>query len=371
MPPSTLARAAVLLLACATACAEDATVFKPGFQYTGEVFADVHGGIERGAVYTGLAHAQLDFDLAPWKAQLDLYAPHGDSATARRVGDFSVLSNIDGVHQVRVHDAWLERALGGGSLRAGLVAADDEFWGSANAMLFVSSAFGAPSVVSGNLPQPPIFPQGLLGARFAYALDATRTLRVEVLDGDGGDLARDNRHGLDVDLGQGALAVAELEQVDDPNAPERGHWRLGAFYHSGVFADPAGPARRGVLGAVATLDHALTERASAFVRGGAASRGQTLVPWSIECGVERRSLIGASDTAGLGVAYVALDPRLAESALGARHRREAIVEATLSYPLLPRMVLQPDLQYIIDPSGDARARNALVVGLRASLAFDE
>jgi porin len=359
---------AVAMTASALAAAEESAEGPAlAFDYTGEAFANVDGGVSTGSVYSGLAQLSLQLERGEWATHADLYAPHGGDLSEERVGDFSVLSNIVAVHQVRLHEAWLQRTLGGLSLRGGILAADTEFWGDDDANVFISSAFGAPSVISGNLPNPAIFPQGVLGARAAFDLGDAGTWRVAVLDGDGGDPASENRHGLDISLGQGALLVAEYERQVAPESGGKNHVRIGAFYHTGDFVTRDGGSSSGNLGFLGVLDHAVDERLSLFARAGFAQRDRSTVPWSVEAGLNVAPAFGAHDRLGLAVAWVDLASLPDATAAPSGLRREAVLEGTLQWPLGETVAIQPDVQYIVDPGGTEHARNALVVGLRVSV----
>lgn len=359
-------------VAASPACAEDAqpaakSGFSHAFVYTGEVFADVHGGLQRGATYTGLAQLSLDWADADWLAHTDIYMPHGESFNRRYVGGFSDVSNIDAVHQLRVHELWAQRTFGRVSLRTGLLAADTEFWGPGTANLFISSAFGAPSVVSGDLPNSPIFPQGVLGARLAFDLEHAGTLRLAVLDGDGGDQASVNRHGLHISLDEGALLLAEYQRVIDRDGEKKTDVRLAAYYHTGTFTNTQGDRVRGNSGFIGSMDHALDARLSVFARVGAALSDRSVVPWSVETGFNLRPVFGTGDKLGVGLAYVDLNGSTAITSKATPLRREVILESTLDWPISKSLDLQPEVQYIIDPGGTAAAHNARVVGLRATV----
>jgi porin len=122
-----------VLLAClpfaalATNPPNDAAGFANTINYTGEVFADISGGKRRGGVFTGLVQDSMAWRAGSWAAHSDPYFLHGDSLSRHDVGDFSVVSNIDAVHQLRLHELWLQRKFGKTSLRLGLIAADTEF----------------------------------------------------------------------------------------------------------------------------------------------------------------------------------------------------------------------------------------------------
>ncbi len=361
--------ASTLAFAPARASADEPTGSSYHINYTGEVFADLRGGIREGAVYTGLLQGTLDWNWRGWTAHADAYLPHGDSLTKRDTGDFSVVSNIDGVHQLRIHELWGERRNGKLSMRLGLLAADTEFWGSDTAALFVSSAFGAPSVVSGNLPHPPIFPQGVPGLRLAFDADRNDTWRLAVLDGDGGDPAGFNRHGLRFPLDHGALAVFEDQHLFGNPAAPWANARVGVIFHGGDFATTRGTTAHGTWGAVAAIDLSIDEHRVWFARLGCAQHDRSTVPWSVETGLNLGGVLGEKNLLGLGFAYVDLNGDLHTADNPDGLRRELIAEATLSIPLDERMTLQPDLQYIIDPGGTAGAHNALVAGLRVNIAL--
>jgi porin len=365
---------AMLLTALALGCAacanaDEVTGAVYRFNYTGEAFADVSGGMSRGVVYTGLLQGTLDWHWGSWTAHGDAYFPHGDSLTQHHVGDFSVVSNIDAVHQLRLHELWGQRQIGPASVRVGLLAADTEFWGSDTAALFISSAFGAPSVVSGNLPHSPIFPQGVLGARASFDLGKNDTLRIAVLDGDGGDPASANRHGLRIDFNHGALLAVEDQHLFGNVAAPMASARLGAFFRTRDSFDIAGPSARGSWGMLGVIDYTINKRLVWFARAGIAEHDRSTVPWSVETGFNVGAAFAPRNTFGLALAYVDLNGHLQtpDNPPGLRH--EVIVESMLNIWLDERFTLQPDLQYIIDPGGTAAARNALVLGLRVNVAL--
>jgi porin len=360
-----------VLLAClpfaalATNPANDAAGFANTINYTGEAFADISGGKRRGGVFTGLLQDSIAWRAGSWAAHSDVYFPHGDSLSRHDVGDFSVVSNIDAVHQLRLHELWLQRTFGHASLRVGLVAADTEFWGSDTASVFISSAFGAPSVISGNLPHPPIFPQGVLGVRGDWALNKADTLRIAVLNGDGGDPASANRHGLRLNLDRGALLLIEQQhRFGAANAPT-GTARFGAFFHSDAVLNEGGRAR-GNWGLVGLIDHKVTERLTWFGRAGIARKDRSTVPWSVETGLNLSGVIAERNTLGIGVAYVDLNTPTRQQVDAPILRHEIIVETTLTIPINKQVALQPDLQYVVDPGGTAKAKDAIVIGLRVN-----
>jgi porin len=85
--------------------------------YTGEIFWNLDGGIQKGNDYRGDFSLQLELDTQTaglWKNglfYLHLQEQHGYGITARYVGDFQVLSNIDADDFKQVSEFWYKHAI--------------------------------------------------------------------------------------------------------------------------------------------------------------------------------------------------------------------------------------------------------------------
>src|SRR4051812_35208743 len=100
--------------------------------YTGEILANVSGGLRRGAIYEGLLEMAIDFDTARlglWNGGL-LHAssiyPHGSGLSEKYVGDLMALSNIDAYDSIRLYDFWFQQTFWDGkfSFKVGQLLAD-------------------------------------------------------------------------------------------------------------------------------------------------------------------------------------------------------------------------------------------------------
>lgn len=343
-----------------------------GLDYCVEVMLNADGGLATGAITAGLVNLKLDYQGEKMHVHANLLGPHGGGLTAEKVGDFSVISNIDTVDDPRLQELWSEVALrDASSLRLGMLAADTEFWGTEYGGLFINSVFGAPTHVSGNLPGPSIFPVATLGLRWDMEFASGTVLRAAVLDGDAGDPEGDNHYGLGVKLDEGALILFEVQDDRGNRFGGTNTIRLGAFVHSGHFQGEDGEVERGNWGLLAVVDQALTQRLGWFGRLTLANAVRSRAPFSVETGINLHEFMGSSGTFGVGLAYVELNGRLAaldEPAL-AHLTRELILELTFEAPLGKHFALQPDLQYIVSPGGDEEVDDALVVGLRGKLSL--
>lgn len=353
--------------------AEQTEGFSASLDYWVEGLSNVAGGQRSKTITAGLANLNLDYKLGGITAHANIYGPHGSGLTEESVGDFSVISNIDTTDDPRLQELWMEGAFGeASSLRFGMLAADTEFWGTEYGGLFINSVFGAPTSVSGNLPGSSIFPVATLGVRYARTLASGTTLRAAVLDGDAGDPADDNRYGLDVSLGEGALILFEAQADRTNRFGGTNTLRLSTFGHTSDFTNEHGETVSGSWGFVTVVDWALSKRVGWFGRLTFAEKTRSLAPLSLETGIHLAELGGGPGVLGIGLAYVDLNGTMAAlDDPSLRLDREGIVEVTYEIPLGEYFALQPDLQYVLSPGGDASVDDALVVGLRAkaSLAF--
>ncbi len=374
--------------------------------YIGEVQGNPTGGIEHGIIYDGVFNVPLDIDLDRLTHGLtpDLVLHtnalwiHGQGLSTRKVGDFSNVSNIAGYNTVRLQELWLEQSFWRKrvSIRLGILAADAEFFTSTTSSLFINGTFGAFTFVGANLPDPPVYPVAVPGIRLAVAPVSFLSFQVGVYGGDSGGSQDQNNHGTNFNLrsGDGALVFGEVAYTVNQSPGDRGlqsTYKLGSFVHTGsrnfsTFDSQArnvlgvGPIKdRGTnFGVYGIADQQLYKAGgrtvSAFARVGGAPSDSNFVNFYADGGfnftgfVPRRLL----DVAGLALAYSSVsgdfsDGQRAQGLPG--FSNETVLEATYRVNLAPWWSVQPDLQYVFNPSGQDGSHDALVLGVRTSVAF--
>jgi porin len=396
--------------------------------YTGEVFANVQGGIKRGASYDGLFLPQIDIDLDKlmgWHGasfRVSMIQAHGPSMTEGWVGN---LMNVSGVVAVppatRLYNLWLQQNLFDDvlSVRAGLMNVDAEFMTSLTASLFVNTTFGWPSWTGFDLP----------GGGPAYPLSAP-AVRVKlqpapegyyaqaaVFSGDptghsgSNSLSTGLPSGTVISFTGGAFIIAEtgyaVNQGKDAKGPPMA-FKLGGWYAtSSHFQDQrfdtvgislASPASNGApfnhvgdWGIYGVADASLyrTEDGgglSAFARIGGSPSAQNLISFYADGGLTYKGLIPGrdDDTAGIGFGFTRIgnnargfdqDVRVFTNPFFPVRNNELMLDLTYQIQLTPWMTLQPDLQRIFRPGGNvlnpdgSPRKDALVLGLRSSLTF--
>lgn len=398
-----------------------------------EVLGNLSGGVRQGAIYEGRLEllATLDLDkLLSWpNATLHANAyqirGRGRGLSANDLGNnLLVASNIEATHSTRLFDLWLEQLLWNGtvSVRAGQIAADDEFFISQYASSFINATFGWPAIMASDLPSGgPAYPLATPGIRIKYAASNALSFQAALFNGDPagagiGDPQQRDASGTSFRIGDNSFVIAEANYAINQDSNATGlaaSYKLGAWFHSGSFADQrfdntgqslAAPTSTGTpaqhdgdYGLYGVVDQMLwrepdtPERGvSMFIRLSAAPQDRNPISVYGDLGLTLTDPLPgrAADLVGIAVGFAGISQRA--RALDADERRfsgipnpvrnsEAVMEATYRYQLSPWLALQPDLQLIRHPGAGAvspaslsatqRVPNAFVLGLRSSIIF--
>lgn len=295
--------------------------------YASEVFASP--GLDDRVVVAGLAMLAVDVDLGEgthdtlgWLRVSGL-AIHGDGISSELMDVYGVSNNV-AENDVRLFEAWYEQPFGDAAVRAGLLAADQEFILARHGTALLNATFGIISQVPVNAG-PPVYPIAAPGVSARYER-AQLTLRAAVFDA---DPASD--HGLPEEFDDDALVMSEIELW--------GTLKLGAWDHS----------ERGA-GTYAIADRRIAPRTGAFTRVGLAPDAP--VSLYIDSGIRLGPHRGM-DFASVGLAF-------ARTQMGA----QTAVELTYQLQLLGWLSIQPDLQLLLLPD-----RTAGIVATRVIVAL--
>jgi len=365
-------------------------------EYTGEVFANLSGGIKTGAAYEGLLRLSLQLDLAQllcWKRATvygSMLYPAGEGLTDQYTGDLNRLSNIDAYDSVRLFELWFQQKLFGDlfSIRIGQIAADQEFYQSTTSNLFINSCFGTFPTISFNT-ELPIYPVGGLGIRLEYRPSSSATVRAAVLDSEPGIQDLNDKHGIAFHLNPaaGVIFIAEGVYQVSPTKENRGiagTYTIGGFYDSRQFSgDFVHPVHASNGGLYAIIDQ-VVYRAKPYIDEKSGNQGlsiftscsfaptdRNLVSFYADCGCNYIGLVPGreNDIAGVAVSYTRLSDELVENGRPIQSGHETVIEATYRLQLNDHLYLQPDVQYILYPGGFGAHSNALVSGLRFDFTF--
>jgi porin len=397
--------------------------------YTAEVFANVQGGIKRGAAYDGLFLPQVDVDLdklVGWNGasfRVSMIQGHGPSLSQGWVGN---LMNVSGIIAVppatRLYNLWLQQNIFDDALsvRIGVMNVDAEFMTSQTASQFMNTTFGWPEWTGADLPGGgPAYPLSGPGVRVRIKPGPEGfSLQAAVFDGDPTGHNGSNSPSTNIPSGTvisftgGAFIIAEIDyalnQAKDAAGPPMAI-KLGGWYDtSNQFQDQryatdglslANPASTGIplnhignWGVYGIVDASLYQAKdggglSGFLRiGGGTPNDRNLISLYVDSGLTYRGLIPGrdNDTAGVAIGYARIgnnargldrDIEVYSNPLVPVRNQEIVLELTYQAQITPWMTLQPDIQYVINPDGrvlnpnSSIRANALVLGLRSALTF--
>ena len=350
--------------------------------YTAEAWTTLGSTAASGTAYLDNLDAVLEADLealAGWddtRAVVYALYNNGTEFGGRYIGDLQGLSNIEtGVSAVRLFEAYVETGLGArGSLLMGLYDLNSEFDALDSSSLFIHSAHGiGTEIAQTGHNGPSIFPVSSLAVRLDWRWGNGWLTRAAVLDAVPGDPEHPAHTTIDLGDGEGALLVAEAER-------RTGSARLlgGAWRYTAPFSDSLESARLGSA-YEARGNHGAYLRGewqpgtwSFFARLGWAAPRFNAIEWYAGAGAVYAGgwTLRAEDRIGLAFALAEVSDRFRQArALEGDPvaSRELAIELTYEMPFGDRLVLQPDLQYIVNPGLSESADSAWAVGLRAVL----
>jgi porin len=360
-----------------TALALTAGVARAEVEYdavlTTDLLDNTSGGLRQGARLMG----NLDLSAAwtgdnGWEGFAYVLADAGGGFSETYSGDAQVVSNIDAPAGTRLFEAWVRKTGGDGrwSLSGGLINLNGMFDVQEAGTLFLGASHGIGPDYSQSGPS--IFPFSALGVVGEWQASDTLRLRAGLFDGVVGDPKHQTSFiGVKLDEDEGAHWVVEAEQGFDG-----GYLKLGAWTYTAPAERLDGTGlSRGNSGYYAQVKYDLyrpdpdSDRGVAgWVRVGAANKDvQPIEAYAGGGLVWTAPFKGRdADAVGTAVAHARFGRPYAQS-LGADLKPETIYEMSYRYALSDSLSVQPDIQYISHPSGDAGTQDALVVGLRLRL----
>ncbi len=343
---SFLSTMAVLLAAHAQTKEQNPFSFEGS--YVGDAYYNATGGLKTGSGFMGMGNIKVGFDTgkAHWWQGGSFFingaSIHGKSLAKSYLGDMQVASNIDAGEHAYLHELWFSQQFGAVSFMLGLQDLNAGFMVSEGAGEFINSSFGVPPVIATGI-QAPIFPLTGLGLTARWNINERWAIQAALFDGNQTDFDH-NPHNIRWNLSKddGLLTMGEVH-LD-------GRFKMGAYYHS---ADEN-------YGFYALVDQQVSEHLGLFGQLTVAPKNKNKNNYSL--GIGANYLIGGRHAAGLATTHAGLHQ--------ASHKHETAIELYYKYTFSDNIALQPDIQYIINPSGsETKLNNALVGMLRLHINF--
>ncbi|PKL81868.1 MAG: hypothetical protein CVV24_13020 [Ignavibacteriae bacterium HGW-Ignavibacteriae-3] len=349
-------------------------LISPAASYIGEFASNLSGGKERGTVYLGIINLSagislLDFGL--WnngKIYINGALTHGAAPSEKLLGDLQVVSNIEAGNRIYFHELWYKHSIGNAEFTIGLQDLNAEFLISEYADSFINSSFGIPSLISGNIPVP-IFPLTSLGITGKFYFSENFIFQAAVYDGSPGS-TDSNPHNMNWSLKKddGALIFTEMQYSTLINN-KPGSFKIGGYYHTGLRqngeeGDFPVTIFNNNYGFYLIADQLIWESKN---RSGLGLFAQLAFSpekinqenYYIGAGFNYTGILssGGEDVLGLSFAHAGLKK--------INNNGETTVEFFYKTQLAENIFIQPDIQYIINPSGtDIKLDNSFAMILR-------
>jgi Carbohydrate-selective porin len=344
--------------------------------YVGENVFNLSGGIKTGYNYLGFANLNLTFDTE--KAGLWIHGEffinaantHGKTPSENMFGDLQIASNIEAGNHTYLQELWYRHHLEKVELTVGLQDMNAEFVNTENGGLFLNSSFGIPPTFSLNL-HAPIFPLTSLGITAKWQISDRFIWLNGVYDGTPTDFGK-NPYNINWQFkkGDGILGVSELQYLSQ-NKQWPGTYKLGIFAHNHViertFSNLPDSLDTNTWGLYGIIDQQIwqlnNKKINGFLQIGYSPSEVSANDFYLGAGMNFTGFLCKTHDDELGIA-------IAHAHLAHANESETAIELTWHKPLLRYFYLQPDIQYIIHPSGKSSGlKDVLAAFLRFGFEF--
>ncbi|MEP0987492.1 carbohydrate porin [Ekhidna sp.] len=377
--------------------------------YSGLPWYNAKGGLESGFVYMDNIDitAKINFDeVFNWKDNLSLFVyglgNHGGQAT-ELMGDFQVASNIEAVETWRLFEIWMQQNFFNDrlSILAGLYDLNSEFDVLRPGTLFINSSFGigAEYAQSGQ-NGPSIFPVSSLGIRMASFVGDRTRIRLAILDGVPGDPNNIESNEINISTEDGALIATEIsiytskDFSEDQKSMERSYEtrrrkvgrehdvykkdkvNIGGWFYTAEFqtVESSPEMDRGNFGAYIGAQKyiPLNEKEdyiAFFARFGVANSRFNRLGSALSGGFVMSNPVSVFDD-NFGIAFSSgFNGSNFQEIQQSNETTETVIEFTYSLPIKSWIMLQPDLQYLVNPSTQQELQNPLSFAMLIQLSF--
>lgn len=350
----------------------------------GGLFSNFRGGLDQGTSYVGRVHFTISLNTeyaGLWKNGEFFFNGvnmHGGNPTAKYIGDFQPISRNEAApERTGLFELWYKHRFTNGFVLIGQHDMNTSMGTSAYAGQSINSAFGMnPSITPNAGNAFSIFPRTMPTIYAQYRNlkfgQTSVTLQGAVYLGFAEDFEND-RYNVKWNLDGSTHSRFEAHFIR-----KRGIIKLGAMYHSGAFPsvlDADLEVRRNVGFYLITDQLILPEDDESdqglgvFLQLGSAPGEQNLVPLFFSTGINYKGLLEGRDRDNLflGLVISSINNDVVRTMNTDNSR--SIIEANYAIAIGDHLVIQPDLQYLINPGANPLLKNSFSGLLRFSITY--
>jgi porin len=310
----------------------------------------------------------------------DFYNHNGPDSSAVDTGDFQAYSNIDADGRTELAELWYRQDLFDGrvGIKVGKVEANADFAYVEHGGEFIHSSPGfSPTILAF-----PSYPDPATAVIVFTHLCDWLYANVGLFDGALQEGYLTGTRGPGTFLGKPAdlFAIGEAGLLWELAGGKPGRLGVGGWGHTGTFDRFDGGTDHGTAGWYVVLDQVLTREQpevendeqglAMFAQLAGSDDDVAEADWHVGCGCRYVGLLPTrdDDITGVMASYVHFsDPARAAGVFDEDY--ELAIEAFHRVQVTPWIALKPDLQYIVNPGGDADVNDAVVGTLRIEVVF--
>lgn len=327
--------------------------------YKGDFLHNFHGGLSNSSSFNGLAAARLEIDterLSWWRGGsivMNIANSHGNKPSQNIVGDFQGVVNTEAGYRSFFQELYISQHFAAFTIKFGIQELNTTFASNPFGDMFINSSFGVHPAFGDNLPSS-IYPYMGLGLTGEYKITDVHHVKAGAFDGDNELLVIEPaRARLPFSGKNGIFCVAEyhLEQHSGERNERKLH--VGSFCHnhktlSSKKTDSLRIFRYGFYAVVnqriAAFSH--SRHLDVFAQVSVSPQKNIQNPFYVGLGAiyAGYNLFGTLGDLGIAIGYAKLQNVHNSS-------YETVIELTNKIALSRFIYIQPDLQYIINPSG--------------------
>ena len=250
-------------------------------------------------------------------------------------------------------------------------------------------------MIANNIANAPLFPVASPGVRIQFLPTSKYYVMAGVYGMDlNSTQATDNHYGTHfaMNSNSGMFVMSEAGYLLNQSLNDRGlqgTYRLGSFVETANYTNwgsqaafnlgtgnlQSAGANYGIYGVIDQQIYSEGDRAiSLFCRGGGAPSNVNFISAYIDGGFNFNGFIPGrkDDVAGIGLAHAHVSENFSNSQVlqgSAPYTEESVLETTYKIQMNHWWTIQPDVQYVMNPSGVLGSPNAVVLGVRTNIAF--
>lgn len=345
----------------------------PDFSYLADFVSNINGGVNTGSRYLGLVNIGVNFNTTNaglWKGgefYINVANTHGGEPSAELIGDFQGVSNIEAGNLTYFNELWFKQSLNNFLLIIGLMDLNADYAACALGGIFLNSSFGIHSTIAENVPAP-IFPLTRLGLSLQWDINSKSALKFAYYDGLRSDY-ENNRYNLNWDFktNEGSLFVSEFQYTGSFLKNKTGKYTIGFYDHNHQIIETVNETTRYkvennvglyLLAEQMIIKNRVREGGLGFFSQlGLSSKNQNNLYCYIGFGLNYSGFSENRPDDKLGVAFA--HARFKTNIRGS----ETAIEFNYKAVLGKHFYIQPDIQYIINPSGKELPLNNALVGI--------